>query len=69
VQFFTTAFRKVKDQPFLQQPPGVDVSCDLNDSWGKPLASGLYYVVITVTPPGSTSGSTRHFIEKLLLLR
>ncbi len=61
VQIFTTAFRKVLEQPFTNQPVGVDVNINLSDNWGAPMASGIYYVVVT-TPNGRIVG-------KLLLLR
>ena len=61
VKIFTTAFRKVLEQDFPGQPVGVPVSITLNDREGKPLASGLYYVVVT-SPQGRVIG-------KLLLLR
>ncbi len=61
VQVFTTAFRRVKTQDFPGQPVGVPVSITLDDDWGHPLASGLYYVVAN-TSQGRTIG-------KLLILR
>jgi hypothetical protein len=61
VQIFTTAFRKVLEQSFPQQPVGVDVAFNLVDQWGTPMASGLYYVVVTVNGHRS--------ILKLLILR
>jgi hypothetical protein len=42
-------------------PPGVAVTVELKDMWGRPLADGLYYVVLT-TKAGRTTG-------KLLVLR
>jgi hypothetical protein len=61
VQIFTTAFRKVQEKNYPSQPVGVPVSLDLTDRGGVPLASGLYYVVVTM-PQGRTIG-------KLLILR
>lgn len=61
MQIFTTAFRKVKEEFFPQQPVGIPVSINLTDNPGVPLASGLYYVVV------NTNGS--RFIGKLLILR
>ncbi len=61
VELFTVAFRKVQDQTFSQTPVGEDVVVKMDDRWGNPLASGLYYVVVT-TPQGRT-------VTKLLLLR
>lgn len=64
VQIFTTAFRKVQDNTVN---PGTAASnwrilIQMQDSWGNPLASGLYYVVITA------DGHQRSVV-KLLLLR
>ena len=61
VQIFTTAFRKVQEKTYPSQPVGISVSITLNDKEGTPLASGLYYVVVT-WPQGRTIG-------KLLILR
>lgn len=61
VQIFTTAFRKVQEQDYPSQPVGVPVSIALSDREGVPLASGLYYVVVTM-PQGRSIG-------KLLILR
>jgi hypothetical protein len=48
VQIFTVAFRLVQQQVFEQVPLGTDVPVELKDKAGKPLASGLYYVVVTI---------------------
>jgi len=61
VELFTTAFRKVLQSDFDNIPTGTKVSIDLNDNWGRPLASGIYYVVVT-------TGQSRS-IGKLLILR
>jgi hypothetical protein len=61
VQIFTTAFRKVQEKNYPNQPVGIPISITLTDREGIPLASGLYYVVVT-TPQGRTIG-------KLLILR
>ena len=61
VQIFTTAFRKVLDQPPVLVAPGQDLAVALIDHWGTPLASGLYYVVVT-TPAGRS-------VAKMLVLR
>jgi hypothetical protein len=61
VQVFTTAFRKVLEQSFSQQPVGVDMALTLVDKWGTPLASGLYYVVVTF--------NNNRLVGKLLILR
>lgn len=62
VRIFTTAYRKVLEQPFPQQLAGVDMSFKPVDQWGTPLASGLYYVVVTVNGGNKSVG-------KLLILR
>ena len=61
VQIFTTAFRKVQEQEYPGQPVGVPLSIDLTDKRGVPLASGLYYVVVSV--------NGQRTIVKLLILR
>jgi hypothetical protein len=61
VKIFTLAFRKVQDNTYRQLPSGTDVSLSLTDKWGKPLASGLYYVVVQTSQGRS--------IGKLLILR
>jgi hypothetical protein len=61
VRIFTLAFRKVQEYTQPQVPAGTDVPISLIDKWGKPLASGLYYVVVQ-TSQGRTIG-------KLLILR
>jgi hypothetical protein len=61
VQIFTVAFRLVQQQVFDQVPAGTDVSIELKDKSGKPLASGLYYVVVTV--------DGNRMIGKLVILR
>jgi hypothetical protein len=68
VQIFTIAFRKVQEIPFTNVPAGT-VSFSLTDRYGTPLASGLYYVVITTTPSGATGQSPKRSVGKLLLLR
>jgi hypothetical protein len=60
IQIFTTAFRKVLDVVYPQQLYGP-ITLTLDDSWGKPLANGLYYVVIQT--------SKGRAILKLLVLR
>jgi hypothetical protein len=62
VQIFTTAFRKIQELPFNNQAVGVDVSFKLTDRWGSPMASGLYYVVVTVN-------SSQRMVGKLMILR
>lgn len=61
LKVFTTAFRKVNALSVLNQSGGADVPLPLSDQTGRPLANGLYYVVVT-TPNGRS-------IEKLLVLR
>jgi hypothetical protein len=61
VQVFTVAFRKVQEKFYHSVPAGQDLPLLLNDKWGKPMASGLYYVVVSTNRGRS--------IGKLLLLR
>jgi hypothetical protein len=75
VQVFTVAFRKVEDNEVSSTSPGVQaatatgtnaktwyVPLSLNDKWGTPLASGLYYVVVS-------NHNGYRSVSKLLLLR
>jgi hypothetical protein len=62
ISVFTTAFRKVDTLTLSNVPAGTtDVALALNDQQGRPLANGLYYVVVR-TPQG-------RFITKLMILR
>jgi hypothetical protein len=61
VQIFTTAFRKVQEKIYQQQPAGKDLVLNLTDSWNVPLANGLYYLILE-TPQRRTT-------QKLLILR
>ncbi len=62
VEIFTLAFRKVNEVDFNQVPEGtMTISFNLVDRSGKPLANGLYYVVINT--------NQGRFIAKLLVLR
>lgn len=71
VDIFTTAFRKVQEANFSNVPLGVmgsGVTIYMTDKSGNQLASGVYYVVVTVTP---VSGGAKYerLVGKLLLLR
>jgi hypothetical protein len=61
VQIFTVAFRMVQQTVFAQVPAGTDVQIELKDKNGKPLASGLYYVIVTF--------DGQRTVGKLLILR
>lgn len=61
LEVFTLAFRKVKDFTVHLDPPGTAVTLDLTDPQGRPLANGLYYLVL--------SGGGHHWVLKLLVLR
>ncbi len=61
VQIFTVAFKLVAEKTFQSVPHGVTVTMDMIDSWGEPLASGLYYVQVT------TKKNTA--IAKLMIIR
>jgi hypothetical protein len=62
ISVFTTAFRKVNEVDYGAQPAGkVTLPLVTQDKWGKPLANGLYYLVVK-TPAGRSVG-------KLIVLR
>jgi hypothetical protein len=61
VEIYTSAYRKVKDETFDSVPSGRAVVVSLTGRGGKPLANGVYYVVVT-TSTGRATG-------KLLILR
>ena len=61
VQVFTTAFRMVNTISFPSQAGGSQVSLPLTDRNNRPLANGLYYVLVQ-SPAGRA-------ILKLLILR
>lgn len=61
VEIFTLSFRKVLDETFPKVTSGTALNVPLTDSFGHPLADGLYYVVVTVNGGHSTA--------KLLVLR
>jgi hypothetical protein len=62
IQIFTTAFRKVNEIRLTQVPAGeTDYSLNVTDRWGKALANGFYYVVVTI--------DGKRTIGKLLILR
>jgi hypothetical protein len=46
LKIFTLAFRKVVDRDVTQWNQGVNGVLNLTDDWGRPLANGLYYLVI-----------------------
>ncbi len=78
LQVFTIAFRKVSDQDMPgEHLPDQDLPLPLRDNWGTPLASGLYYVVITPSPASKQAWLTvdnlprldDRYIGKLLILR
>jgi hypothetical protein len=61
VSIFTSAFRKVNTEKFQQVLAGATVTVILTDRTGKPLADGLYYVVVETRQGRS--------ILKLMILR
>ncbi len=61
IEIFTIAFRKVNTLNYSNIQPGESVPIPLSDSWGTPLASGLYYVVVQTNQGRS--------VVKLLILR
>jgi hypothetical protein len=60
VEIFTSAFRMVQDEFFASVPPGVAVTVELKDKWGRTLADGLYYIRVTV--------NGKSYFAKLLVL-
>ena len=73
-KIFTTAFKMVKNVRFSQTSPGCsdfrgeadfkgtsDFKMDLADNWGRQLANGVYYIVVTTPTLKATT--------KLLILR
>jgi len=61
VKIFTVVDRKVLDKDIPHIPIGTDFSLELKDDWDRPLANGLYYLVI--------DGAQGRSIGKLLILR
>jgi hypothetical protein len=61
VEIFTLSFRKVVDKTYFGVGGGTPVVVVLTGSSGRPLANGIFYVVVTV-------GGHRS-IEKLMILR
>ncbi len=62
VKVFTTAFRKVNEKSVIQAVPGVlSIPLELQDSFGTPLADGIYYLIV-LAPQGRLVG-------KLIILR
>jgi hypothetical protein len=61
VEVFTLAFRKVQDMTYPSLPSGTAVTLSLTGKDGKPLANGIYYVVVT--------DSSGRAVGKMLILR
>lgn len=62
IKVFTIAFRKINEQSYAYEPPGIyTYSIPLRDERGANLANGLYYVEITT--------NESRMIQKLLILR
>jgi hypothetical protein len=61
VRIYTTAFRRVQEEPFSQIPPGQVINLTLEDERGNPLANGLYYLVI--------EAQGKRWVTKLLITR
>ncbi len=49
VKVFTTTFRMIGEKTFRAVPAGESVELSTNDSWGKALSNGLYYIVVTTS--------------------
>lgn len=61
IQIFTVAFREVQDETIPDVPAGTArLPVSLVDREGKPLANGLYYVVVTA--------NGKRWVLKLLIL-
>ena len=61
IQIFTVAFREVQNETIPNLPAGTSkVPVPLVDREGKPLANGLYYVLITA--------NGKRWVLKLLIL-
>jgi hypothetical protein len=62
VKLYTTAFRMVNETTFHDIPAGTtNLALPLTDKEGKPLANGIYYVVVTA--------NGQRFVGKLLVLQ
>ena len=61
VKILTVAFRMVQERTYLNVSSETPVLLELVDRWGRPLASGIYYVVV-VTSGGQSIG-------KLMILK
>jgi hypothetical protein len=62
IEVFTLAFRKVNEITLSNVPAGItDIALFLTDRGGKPLANGLYYLLVQ-TPQGRS-------ITKIMVLR
>jgi hypothetical protein len=63
LEIYTVAFRRVFSHNYPNQPYGIDIplKAPITDSWNNPLASGVYYVVVT-----TSSGRS---VGKMLVLR
>ena len=62
VEIYTVAFRKVFGQTYpYSYGTDIHLNAPITDSWNNPLASGVYYVVITTNRGRS--------IGKMLILR
>ena len=61
LKIFTVAFRKVLDKVVSPTPVGMDLTLELKDDGGTPLANGLYYLVLT--------DGERRTVGRLLVLR
>jgi chitinase len=61
IKVFTLSFRKVQDRTYPQVEAQGMVPIPLSDEAGKPLANGLYYLVVNT--------NQGNFIEKLLVVK
>ena len=61
VEIFTLAFRKVQENTHKSKSAGQDCPVTLVDRSNRPLANGVYYVVVTT--------NAGHSVGKMMILR
>jgi len=61
IAVYTTAFRKVNHLEYSNVQPGENVPIPLDDQWSRPLANGLYYLVM--------DDGRERYVLKLIILR
>ena len=61
VEVYTSAFRKIQQADYPNEPVGKGLALDLSDRWGSRLANGLYYVRV--------EAGGQKWVVKLLVVR